>query len=140
MIKKTLLSIVYGVLVWVLGVSFYLLSFYLPVLENSELQSNIVLAVAIIPCGSLGTYLFYKKSYRKPSILALIFIAVSIVLDSLITVPLFIIPDGGSYGTFFGDPMFYTLIVEFYFIVMYFGNYLIKMDKTKKQLNTVTHD
>lgn len=139
MIKKTLLSIVYGVLVWILGVSFYLLSFYLPVLENSELQSNIVLAFVIIPCASLGTYLFYKKSYIKPSILALTFIAVSIVLDSLITVPLFIIPDGGSFSTFFGDPMFYTLIVEFYFIVLYFGNYLIKTGKTIKQLNTVTH-
>ena len=135
MIKKTLLSIVYGVLVWIIGVSFYLLSFYLPVLENSELQSNIVLAFAIIPCASLGTYLFYKKSYRKPSILALIFIAVSIILDSLITVPLFIIPDGGSYGTFFGDPMFYILVVEFYFIVLYFGNYLIRKTKTKNSHN-----
>ena len=139
MIKKILYSIVCGILVWVLGVSFYLLSFYLPVLENSELQSNIVLAVAIIPCGSLGTYLFYKKSYRKSSILALIFIAVSIVLDSLITVPLFIIPDGGSFSTFFGEPMFYILVVEFYFIVQYFGNYLIKRDKIKKEFNTVTH-
>ena len=126
MIKKTLLSIVYGVLVWILGLSFYLVSFYIPVLENSELQSNIVLATAIIPCASLGTYLFYKKSYRKPSLLALTFIAVSIVLDSLITVPLFIIPNGGSFSDFFGDPMFYILVVEFYFIVLYFGNYLTK--------------
>jgi hypothetical protein len=85
-----------------------------------------VIALAIIPSASLGTYLFYKKSYRKPSIVALTFIGVSVVLDSLITVPLVIIPDGGSYSTFFGDPMFYTLIVEFYFIVLYYGNYLTK--------------
>lgn len=139
MVSKNLFSIVCGMLIWILVVSFYLLSFYLPVLENSELQSNIVLAVAIIPCGSLGTYLFYKKSYRKPSILALIFIAVSIVLDRLVSVPLFIIPDGGSFSTFFGEPMFYILVVEFYFIVQYFGNYLIKRDKIKKEFNTVTH-
>ena len=132
MVSKNLFSIVCGMLIWILVVSFYLLSFYLPVLENSELQSNIVLAVAIIPCGSLGTYLFYKKSYRKPSILALIFIAVSIVLDRLVSVPLFIIPDGGSFSTFFGEPMFYILVVEFYFIVLYFGNYLMKKTKTKK--------
>ena len=126
MIKKMLSSIVYGVLVWVLGVSFYLLSFYVPILENLELHSNIVLALAIIPSASLGTYLFYKKHFRKPSYLALTFIAVSIVFDSLITVPLFIIPNGGSFSDFFGDPMFYILVVEFYFIVLYFGNYLTK--------------
>ena len=126
MIKTMLYSTVYGVLVWILGLSFYLVSFYIPVLENSELQSNIVLATAIIPCASLGTYLFYKKNYRKPSLLALTFIAVSIVLDSLITVPLFIIPNGGSYSTFFGDPTFYILVVEFYFTILFFGDYLIK--------------
>lgn len=126
MINKNLYSIVCAILVWILGVSFYLLSFFTPVLENPDLQSNIVIALAIIPSASLGTYLFYKKSYRKPSILALTFIGVSVVLDSLITVPLVIIPDGGSYSTFFGDPMFYTLIVEFYFIVFYYGNYLTK--------------
>ena len=126
MINKNLYSIVCAILVWILGVSFYLVSFFTPVLENSDLQSNIVIALAIIPSASLGTYLFYKKSYRKPSIVALTFIGVSVVLDSLITVPLVIIPDGGSYSTFFGDPMFYTLIVEFYFIVLYYGNYLTK--------------
>ncbi len=119
-------------LIWILVVSFYLLSFSIPVLENSDLQSNIILALAIIPSASLGTYLFYKKHFRQPSILALTFIAVSIVLDSLVSVPLFIIPDGGSYATFFGDPMFYILVVEFYFIVLYFGNYLMKKTKTKK--------
>ena len=132
MVSKNLFSIVCGMLIWILVVSFYLLSFSIPVLENSDLQSNIILALAIIPSASLGTYLFYKKHFMQPSILALTFIAVSIVLDSLVSVPLFIIPDGGSYATFFGDPMFYILVVEFYFIVLYFGNYLMKKTKTKK--------
>ena len=139
MVSKNLFSIVCGMLIWILVVSFYLLSFSIPVLENSDLQSNIILALAIIPSRSLGTYLFYKKYFRQPSILALTFIAVSIVLDRLVSVPLFIIPDGGSFSTFFGEPMFYILVVEFYFIVQYFGNYLIKRDKTKKEFNTVTH-
>ena len=123
---KIVFSILYGVLVWILVVSFYLLSFFITVIENTELQSNIVLVLAIIPSSCLGTYLFYKKYYIKPSLLALIFIAVATILDSLITVPVFIIPNGGSYSNFFGDPMFYTIVVEFYFIVLYFGNYLNK--------------
>ena len=127
--SKKLYSIVCAMLVWLLGVSFYLLSFYVPVLENTELQSNITLALAIIPSSCIGTYLFYKKSYIKPTALALTFVIMAIVLDVLITVPVFIIPNGGSYSDFFGDPMFYTLVVEFYFIVLYFGKYLTKKIK-----------
>lgn len=127
--SKKLYSIVFAMLVWLLGVSFYLISFYVPVLENTELQSNITLALAIIPSSCLGTYLFYKKSYIKPTALAFTFVIMAIVLDVLITVPVFIIPNGGSYSDFFGDPMFYTLVVEFYFIVLYFGKYLTKKIK-----------
>ena len=124
MIRKNLFSVICGILVWTLGVSFYLLSFYVPILENSELQSNIVLALGIIPSACLGTYLFYTKSQLKPSKLGLTFVIVATLLDVIITVPVFIIPNGGSYSEFFGDPMFYTIIVEFYFIVLYYGNHL----------------
>ena len=124
MISKNLFSIVCGILVWILGVSFYLLSFYVPILENLELQSNIALALGIVPSACIGTYLFYTKSHIKPSQLGLIFVIVATLLDVIITVPVFIIPNNGSYSEFFGDPMFYTIVVEFYFIVFYFGNYL----------------
>lgn len=124
MISKNLFSIVCGMFVWILGVSFYLLSFYVPILDNTELQSNVVLALGIIPSACLGTYLFYTKSYIKPSVLGLTFVIVATLLDVIITVPVFLIPNGGSYSEFFGDPMFYTIIVEFYFIVFYFGNHL----------------
>lgn len=129
MISQKIFSILCAILVWIIGVSFFLLSFYVPILENLERQSNIVLVIAIIPSACLGTYLFYTKSYMKPSALAITFIIVATILDVLITVPVFIIPNGGSYSEFFGDPMFYTIIVEFYFIVLYFGNYLTKRIK-----------
>ena len=124
MIRKNLFSIVCGRFVWILGVSFYLLSFYVPILENPDLQYNIVLALGIIPSACLGTYLFYLKSYMKPSKLGLTFVIVATFLDLIITVPVFIIPNGGNYSEFFGDPMFYTIVVEFYFIVFYYGNHL----------------
>ena len=124
MIRENLFSIACGVFVWILGVSCYLLSFYVPILENPEQQSNVVLAFGIIPSTCLGTYLFYTKGNIKPSVLGLIFVIVAAILDIIITVPVFIIPNGGSYSEFFGDPMFYTIVVEFYLIVFYFGNYL----------------
>ncbi len=129
MISKYLFSVICGMLVWILGVSFYLLSFYLPILENPELQSNIVLALGILPSACLGTYLFYTKSYLKPSTLGLTFVIIATLLDVIITVPVFIIPNGGSYSEFFGTPLFYIIIVEFYFVVFYFGNHLTKKIK-----------
>jgi len=129
MINKNLFSIACANLVWVLGVGFYLLSFYLPIIENPNIQSNIALAIGIIPSACLGTYLFYKKSYIKPSTLALIFVIMATLLDALITVPVFIIPNEGSYSEFFGDPVFYIIAVEFYFIVLYFGTHLTQKIK-----------
>ncbi len=129
MSSNKILSIVCASIVWVFGVSFYLLSFYIPILENPELQATIVLVLAIIPSACFGTYLFYKKGNMKPSTLALTFVFVATILDALITVPIFVIPNGGSYSEFFGDPMFFTILVEFYFIVLYFGTYLIKQEK-----------
>jgi hypothetical protein len=124
MIRKHLFSIVCGMLVWGLGLSFYLLSFYIPILENPELQSNVVLALGIVPSACLGTYLFYTKRYIKPSALGLTFVIVAALLDVIITVPVFVISNGGSYLEFFGTPMFYMIMVEFYVIVFYFGNHL----------------
>lgn len=124
MIRKISFSIVCGIFVWILGVSVYLLSFYVPILENSELQSNIFLALGIIPSACLGTYLFYTKRYIKPFVLGLIFVFVATLLDVIITVPVFIIPNGGSYSEFFKDPLFYAIVVEFYFTVFFFGNHL----------------
>ncbi len=130
MIRKKLFSIACALIVWVIGVSFYLLSYYIPILENPERQSNIILALAIIPSACFGTYLFYKKEQMNPSYLALTFIIVAVSMDALITVPLFIIPSGGDHASFFGDPFFYILVVEFYFTVLYYGNYLTKKIKT----------
>ena len=129
MISKNLFSIVCALLVWVLGVSFFLLSFYVPIIENSQLQSNIVLALALIPSTCLGTFLFYKKGYLKPSVLALIFLSVIVLMDVFVTVPVFIIPSGGSYSDFFGDPNFYAIALELYLIVWYFGNHITQKIK-----------
>ena len=129
MISNRSLSIACAILIWILGVTFYLISFYVPILENPERQANIVLVLGIIPSACLGTYLFYKKGEMKPANLALTFIIIATILDALITVPVFIIPAGGSHSGFFADPMFYIIVVEFYFIVFYFGTHLTQKIK-----------
>lgn len=130
MTNKNVFSFLCAIVVWILGVSFYSLSNYIKVIDNPELQANLFLVVGILPSALLGTHLFYEYSSRKPAVLALVFISVAALLDALITVPVFIIPNGGSYSAFFGDVMFYLVLVEFYLIVYVSGNFLAKKNKS----------
>lgn len=122
--KNSILSLLGGIVVWLMGVSIYLISYYIHILENQELQTNISLAIGIVPSALTGTYLFYRNGKMKPTSLALTFVLVAASLDALITVPVFVIPSGGSYAEFFGDPMFYTIMIEFFFLTTYFAKYL----------------
>ncbi|MFY7670432.1 DUF5367 family protein [Tenacibaculum sp. MEBiC06402] len=126
MIHNKTRAILSAILVWIVGVTAFLLSYSFSVLSNPDLQANITLVLAIIPSVFLGTYMYYKKGKITPAKLALIFMSTAAILDVLITVPIFIIPAGGSYAVFFSDPMFYIIMVEFYCITTYFGNYFIK--------------
>ncbi len=124
MINKFVFSVLSSILIWFLGVCSFLLSFYIPIIDNLDLQANIVLAFALIPSACLGTYLFYKKSYIKPYVLAIISIVVITILDACITVPVFLIPIGINHLEFFTDPKFYAIAIELFLIIMYFGNHL----------------
>ena len=126
MIHNNTRAILTAIMVWIVGVTAFLLSYSFPFLSNPAMQANITLVLAIIPSVCFGTYVFYKKGKTSPSNLALIFMSTAAILDLLVTVPIFIIPAGGSYTEFFTDPMFYIIMVEFYCITTYFGNYFIK--------------
>ena len=41
----------------------------------------------------------------------------AIVLDAIITVPVFIMPNGGNYLSFFGDPGFWLIGFEYVAVV-----------------------
>lgn len=124
MITNKVLLIATGVLIWILGVSFFITSYQFPIIENQDQQANIFLAFGIIPSSCFGTYLFYTKGVMKPNHLALSYVIIVVILDILITVPVFIIPNGGNYSEFFSDPVFYTIAIELYFIVYYYAQHL----------------
>jgi hypothetical protein len=112
-------------IVWVLGVSAFVGSYYLPIMEDAEVQANWVLTITLIPATILGAYFYNRKSAKTNGLLlgASMFL-LTIVLDALITVPAFIIPAGGSHASFFGDPGFWMLGVE-YVLVVGIANYAI---------------
>jgi len=44
-------SIIAAVIVYLLGVSAFVASFYVPILDNAELQANLVLTLTLIPAA-----------------------------------------------------------------------------------------
>ena len=114
---KTLRAISIGIGIWILGVSFYSMSFYFPILENSELQANLVLFFTVIPLVWFGTSIYYKSKDLTHSLgVGSVFLLVSAGLDALITVPIFMIPNGVSYSEFFFSFGFWTIASEFLLI------------------------
>jgi hypothetical protein len=107
-------TIGFGLLIWIIGVNLYALSFYLPILEDEVQQANIWLSIIIIPVVWFCTRLYYAKDVSiHGSWAGLIFFGISAILDALITVPFTIIPYGGSYYDFFIDPGFWLIGIEF---------------------------
>ncbi len=126
MIRKFIFSIACAILIWILGVCSYLLSFDVPILDDTDLQANMVLALMLIPSACLGTYLFYRRSYLKPYVLAMLSVFVIVILDACFTVPVFLIPIGIGYSEFFSDPKFYAIAIELFLIITLFGKHLTK--------------
>ena len=114
-IKSAMIS---GGIVWVLGVLAFVASHLFPVMPDADLQANWVLSVALIPASTLGAHIYYRKGHKTNGFLlgAMLFI-VALTFDSLITVPFFIIPYGGTYVSFFSDVGFWLLGIEYISVV-----------------------
>ncbi|WP_242121578.1 DUF5367 family protein [Aestuariivivens sediminicola] len=123
-----------GIIIWILGVSIYTISFYIPILENSELQANIFLSLGILPVVWFGTKLYYrKKSATKGYWLGLAFFLIASVMDALITVPLLIVPFGGTHYSFFTAIGFWFIGIEF--MIMTTAYWYVKIYSQKKITN-----
>lgn len=108
-----------GAFIWVIGVSFFLLGSYLPIINDPELQANLILALAFIPLGWLGARYYYKRGDETPGYqLAFILVVIAALLDATLTVPIFLLPAGIDHTAFFGALGFWLLAVEYAGIVM----------------------
>ena len=111
-------AIIIAGLIWIIGVAFYSLSFYLTIIDDLELQGSIVLAVIIIPTVWIGTHLFYQWNGSMHGLKVGVTILLTLIfLDGLFTVPLLIIPNGGSYSAFFMNPSFWLIALECLLVV-----------------------
>lgn len=107
-----------AIIVWTLGVTAYAGSYFIPIMEDPDLQANWVLSIALIPATVLGAHLYFRRGYRTNGLLLGSFMfLVTILLDACITVPVFIIPNGGDHLSFFGDPGFWLIGLEYIMVV-----------------------
>ncbi|WP_420604118.1 DUF5367 family protein [Flagellimonas sp.] len=129
---KTFRAIGIGILIWILGVSTYAMSFYLPIMDDKEQQANAVLFAAVIPLVWAGCWLYYKKGATTHGWqLGQTLFLTSVTLDALITVPFLIIPNGGSYYSFFTDFGFWLIALEFMIVAVlyWYIKIYIKLNK-----------
>ena len=110
---KTFRAVLIGAGIWFFAVIFYTLSYFFPYMDNPEQQANIVLFAAVMPLVWLGSFFYYKKENSSHGFkIGQVFLITATILDALITVPLFIIPQGGSHFAFFTDPGFWIIAFE----------------------------
>ncbi|MFC4636065.1 DUF5367 family protein [Dokdonia ponticola] len=111
---KTKRAILIGILIWMIAILFYSSSYYLPVLENPNTQANVVLFVVVMPLVWMGCSYYYKTENKTHGfIIGQVLLLTAVALDALITVPFFVIPNGGNHYSFFTSIDFWIIAFEF---------------------------
>ena len=128
---KHLRAISIGVVIWIVGVSVFTLSSYIFILDDAEQQANMLLFISVMPLVWFGSKQYYKKDANTHGYwVGQTFFLTATALDALITVPVFIIPNGGSYYQFFTDLSFWLIGFEFITITVLY--WYIKTGTTKQ--------
>lgn len=111
---KTKRAILLGIIIWIIGILFYSISYSVPILEPADTQANIVLFVIVMPLVWLACYFYYKKDNKTHGLkVGQTMLLTAVSLDALITVPLFIMPNGGNHFSFFTSLGFWIIAFEF---------------------------
>lgn len=121
-----------AVIIWLLGVSAYIGSFFVRFMEDSALQANLVLTIAMIPSAMLGAHIYYRKGQQTNGFkLGIVMFSAAMILDAIITVPLFIIPKGGNHLSFFLDSGFWLIAMLYILVIWLYWRF-----KVARQLQT----
>ncbi|MFY0654587.1 MAG: DUF5367 family protein [Cyclobacteriaceae bacterium] len=107
-----------AIIVWCLGVTAFISSYYVPVMEDLDAQANLVLSIVLIPATAFGAHFYYRKGHNtRGFLLGASMFLVTMILDACITVPVFMIPAGINHLAFFGDPGFWIIGLEYICVV-----------------------
>jgi len=102
-----------GIIVWILIFSTFSLLILFPLTQSNLILQGIIVGIAMVPFTILGTKYYYKNGANTNGFsLGLVVISTALILDVFITVPFVEIPSGGSYASFFTNPILWILVVE----------------------------
>jgi hypothetical protein len=111
-------AIAVGILIWVLIFVEWSILIFMPVLKDSITLQYIIHSIVLIVWALIGAYLYYKsKDKINGFVLGLVFLIIGIILDMIITMPLFIIPQGKTYIDFFLDWRMWIGYIELIVVV-----------------------
>ena len=117
-------SILFGVLLWAIIFVVLSLLMFTPFLAGKVLLWHIVFWVLLVPIV-LGLCKWYFKenppTMKKGVLLGVAALVIGIVLDMALTMPLFILPQGGSYVAFYSDRMLYFGMAEVLILTTFAG-------------------
>lgn len=127
---KTVRALLTGALVWLFGVSAFTAFYELPLMENRYAQANIGLALLVPPLVWFASQLYYNKVKTAHGLkFGLLMLLASATLDALITVPVLIIPFGGSYASFFGSLDFWLIALEFLLVSLIYWYFNVRPEQ-----------
>ncbi|MFI1773729.1 DUF5367 family protein [Thalassobellus citreus] len=110
---KTKRAILTGFILWTIAFLLYSISYAIPLLENADTQVNVVLFITIMPLVWFTSAFYYKKDRNTHGLkIGQTILITAAALDALITVPLFVIPNGGSHYSFFTALDFWIIAFE----------------------------
>lgn len=111
-------AIISASIIWTLAVIAFVASYFVPVMSDPDLQANWVLSMALVPSALIGAHIYYRKGHKTNGfVLGASMFLVAMFLDAIITVPFLIMPYGGNYMTFFIDPGFWLIAVEYVSVI-----------------------
>ena len=111
---KTQRAILLGIAIWIIAILFHSISYAIPLLEDPDNQANVVLFIVVMPLVWFACSFYYKKDNKTHGIkVGQTMLLTAVTLDALITVPFFVIPNGGSHYTFFTSVGFWFIAFEF---------------------------
>lgn len=108
--KRATLS---GAIVWIMIFMYFTFLSFIPYVKDAELLQHVLLWFLLIPIVLFGLNFYHKKVPKSNELLVGVIIVITcLTLDVLITIPLTIIPYGGSYVSFFTNPFLWIIVAE----------------------------
>lgn len=122
-----------GLLMWLSIFTVFTALVMLPVTKNSLSLQNTLLVVFVAPIVLACTAIYYKTGANAHGIIVgFLFTAISLCLDALITLPLIIIPSGGSYQAFYSSTILWVVVVESITLVFLYWKFQVNTSFSKR--------